>query len=64
MMQEYVQRWQATVEDYISKRLIYGLCTGADLMQGSSLILWWWEQYNIREEGVNGDSVGVDSEVE
>ena len=31
---EYVQRQQATVSEYVTGRHIYGLCTGAERIEG------------------------------
>ena len=53
-MQEYVRRRQATIEEYIAKRLIYDLCTGEERLQGTSQLMWWWYQDHIRAEGDNG----------
>ena len=43
-IKEYVRRRQAKIAEYISGITIYELCTGAELMGGSSRLLRWWDQ--------------------
>ena len=41
---EYVRRQQATIAEYVAGRPIYELCTGAERMEGSSMLLMWCDQ--------------------
>ena len=62
-MREYIRRRQATVEQYIATRPIYGLCTTAVPQRGSSRLLRWWQQHHSAAEGDDdggGDDGGDD----
>ena len=41
-LNEYIQRRQANIAEYITNHPIYELCMGVDQMPGSSMFLWWW----------------------
>ena len=43
-MREYTRRHQATIEDYIAKRLIYDMCIGAEHFQGKSRLMRLWDK--------------------
>ena len=44
LIREYIRRRKATIAEYIAGRPIYKICTVADLMEGSSRFLRWWDQ--------------------
>ena len=41
---EYIQKQMATIMAHIDCCPIYELCTGADEMPGSSILMKWWDQ--------------------
>ena len=53
-MQEYVNRLQATIEEYINTRPIYEMCTGVEWIQGTSGIMWWWYEDHSQAKVTNG----------
>ena len=50
MVEEYIQRQQATITAQVACRSIYELFTGAEWMPWSSRLMRWWEQDVVREE--------------
>ena len=61
-MRDYVRRWKASTEEYVTDQPIYELCTGAERMEESSRFIRWQDQDNgttqaEREVGLNIDSV-------
>ena len=53
-MHEYISQIQSTIEESITTRTIYEMCTGAQRLQGTSRMVWWWVQEHNWEEGDNG----------
>ena len=51
-----VRRLQVTIVEYVARRPIYKLSTGAEQMEGSSRFLRWWYQ----DQGPNYTERGVD----
>ena len=43
-IREYARRRQTTIVEYVAGRPIYKLCTGTEMMEGSSRFLRWWYQ--------------------
>ena len=60
---EHIWRRQAIIEEYISNRPIYELCTVAYKIQGYSRLLWWWHHDLTREEEGEGYRKGAEREV-
>ena len=40
-IQEYVRQSQATIDEYITARPVYELCTGRERFKGTSHLMWW-----------------------
>ena len=49
-IQDYVRIQQASVEDYVSTRPIFDLCTSTPPLPGGSRAMRWWKQNQNDEE--------------
>ena len=61
-IKDYVRRRQETILEYVAGSLIYGMCTGAERMEGYIMFLRGWEQEHgptqvEREVGLKRNSV-------
>ena len=41
LMRDYLWRWKANIEEYVTGRPIYEMCTGEDMMEVSSRLIQW-----------------------